>query len=375
MHHKPPALELIMLCTETLFPVEFLPKIKSILAMYGYTLLKHQEIAVKQDPNSLKMEKFPYQLALITQNIHSNVQEENGVKFNTNILRAVRGISKKVKMKGLRLAVPNSQENHEKCIQNMQIEDFDVICKVAKENIEEFHPPFPVISSISNANSRTRVDKVMYKGQVAVCKTFRTTNTDALVKEVSARKALATKIPEVSSIIEHGDNYFVMPFYESVWTWKEGTLSLFPQKYAEICIDIVKRVNAEKWALIDWHPGNFIYGQDDSVILIDLEAATEQDQLMSFEACFDILGHPNFPYQGKSINYVNTWQPITGLSLKRLLYAASWEKKVVRGLYFVSKKLPKWFAKTCEQKLRKLSRKYIKRSKIDTCGRYIIIKS
>ncbi|MBO6827012.1 MAG: hypothetical protein JJ879_12475 [Sneathiella sp.] len=368
-----PSLELLLVCTKEPIPSTDRARVQTILAMYGYTTLYQREVICQKTILAPKLDKYPHQLQIIAQNLQTNISEKYGVKFNFNILKAVKGLKRKLSNLDMYVAFPQSLADHTEQISSLGISELPEIQSLAAKNISDFHPPFPIVSTISNYNSRTRVDKVQYKGGVAVCKTFRTTNTEGLEREIASRKALGEKIPEISRVLESGENYLVMPLYKSVWEWDENSLSLFPLKYAENCIDIVRRINSERWSLLDWHPGNFIYGPDDQVTLIDLEAAKEEPVASPFTQCPDIVGHKDFPYQGKPINYVNTWQPIVGIPLNVLLDGSKLHKSLHRSFYFIVKSTPKWAAKRLEQKLRLLYRSIVRKDHIHRSNSYFIL--
>ncbi len=374
MQNVPSNLELLLLHTKIPIPKKNYDRIQSILAMYGYTTLYLME---KSDPETIiipSFEDYPYQLQIITQNLHANISESYGVIFNQNIVKAVKGLKRKLHELDLRIAFPQSLEDHTAQIANLNIAEINSIHEFAAKNSSEFHPPFPIISTISNSNSRTRVDKIKYKNELAVCKTFRASNLEGLERELASRKALGDKIPEISKVLDSGENYFVMPLYESTWSWQEGSLGLFPLGYAEKCIDVIKRINDEQWSLLDWHPGNFIYGRNNHVILIDLEASRKEPSVSAFTECPDIVGHKNFQYQGKPINYPNTWQPIIGLPLNVLLHGSSLNKSLRRTVYLLVKTLPKWSAKKIEQKLRLVYRKLFNRRELSKHGSYFLYR-
>lgn len=374
MQHVSPDLELLLLCTKGSLPKSHHAKIHSILAMYGYTTLYQQETVRREMASSPDLAEYPYHLEIIVQNLHANIAEKHGVTFNLNILKAAKGLKRKLRGIDLRIASPQSLDNHSQYIENMGVPTLETIYEAASKNMSEFSPPYPIISTISNANSRTRVDKIRYKEGIAVCKTFRSTNLEGFKREIVVRNAIGNKIPEISKILESGENYFVMPLYESAWNWEEGTLGLFPLRYAEKCIDIVKRVNAECWSIIDWHPGNFIYGHDNQVIMIDLEAATKQSHATTFDECPDIVGHVDFPYQGKPINYANTWQPLIGLPIDTLLQGSPFKKSLRRNLYLIVKALPRWAAKKGEQRLRWLYRRFFRKQELYKHGSYFVFR-
>ncbi|MCR9215173.1 MAG: hypothetical protein NXI13_15765 [Proteobacteria bacterium] len=367
-------LEILYLCLEKPFPEESKDKMISVLAMYGYSLLGNHELTSGQKAKIPAPEDRSFIHALIVHNLHPNIAESFGQPLNTNLFKAVKGVMRKFKELDPHVVSPGCMDEHARQLEMMEFSDIEVLSSLAMSNEENFNSPFQVLDCISDNNSRTRIDKILFRGEPAVCKTFRQTSLDALEKEILARKVLSANVPEIAPVLEHGDNYFIMPYYEAVWTWQADSFSLFPLDYAEKCLDIMRRIQESGWSVVDWHPGNFIYLPDGDVVMIDLEALTENTAEEAFESSADILGHRDFPYQDKPINYMNTWQPIVGLSLKSLLYDSPSKKRCVRTFYFLGRALPTRLIKKLEQALRKPVKKLVSRRQIRRLGPYLVYR-
>ncbi|WP_339712769.1 hypothetical protein [uncultured Sneathiella sp.] len=374
MENTEPDLELIYLFLKEPFPDELLGKMRSVLAMYGYSLLVTRNLTSSQISDMAVPADRSHGLALIVQDIQPCFGEKYGDRINLNIFKAVKGIVRKFKEYDFFVVTPRSLSEHKLSLDWLKLPDHISLQKLAKENIDSFTPPYPVILCISNENGRTRIDKVDFKGEQAVCKTFCATNLEGLQKEIEARRLLSDKIPEIAPILEYGENYMMLPYYEAAWRWDSDSLGLMPIKYAEKCLDIIRRIHAENWAVVDWHPGNFIFCHGSDVVLIDLEALLPQPERVPFEQSADILGYPNFPYQGKPTTYANTWQSVVGLPLPALLNSSATRKRFLRGFYFVTRSLPKWLTKRTEQALRKLYRHYVGVSQIKCQGRFLVYR-
>lgn len=369
-----PMLEILFICRKSPFPKDSLDKLTSVLAMYGYSLLGSHALSEEQSADIPAPGDYPCKLALVVQNLLPHISDSYGEPLNTNLFRAVKGVTRKFKDLDLFVVSPGSVEEHDRQLRLMNFPDLEELSALAHANSGSFNPPFPSLECISNSNSRTRIDKIRFGEGMAVCKTFRSTNLAALKKEITARKVLGKNVPEIAPLLDYGDNYFIMPYYEPAWTWQPDSIQLFPLRYAEKCLEIMQRIHRQGWSVIDWHPGNFIYLSDDKVVMVDLEALTQNTERKPFENSADILGHEGFPYQDKPINYVNTWQPIVGLSLKSLLYGSPGMKRFRRALFFLGKALPSRVLKKTEQALRKPIRQVISRRQIRRRGRFLIYR-
>ncbi len=198
--------------------------------------------------------------------------------------------------------------------------DSDAIRARACAGAEAFRPPYAVLQQLGSHAARSRVDVVDFRGTRAVCKTFRLSALDFLQRELAARQRLAG-LPEVTPILEVGDNYFVMPYYPDAWQWREDGLGLFPLARARACFALLRKIHARGCAVLDAHPGAFLF-EGDAVRIADLEYLADQPAGTDFSESFDVKGPPpgfsGVLPAGRAVTYEDDWRKVLGVSLAEL---------------------------------------------------------
>jgi len=283
-------------------------------------------------------------LILVAQDLQPTfLHTEHGL-INQRVFKAATTIGRRLRKDHAFVMTAKNQASCRQLLPQLLPERTELIYRQAQANQDAFQPPYPVIYGMASQAARSRIDVVEFCGGKAVCKTFRPGALDYLRREIEARRVLS--MPEIAPILEHGSNYIVMPLFEEGWRWQNSVLWLYPALRARRCMDFMRRCFEAGFAVVDWHPGIFLFDRGNNLHVVDLEYLMPAPVAASFAESFDIAGPAkNFDGTlpaGRPITYKNTWQPLIGVSLKNLLDARTAKLHGLRAVYWLTRWLPKW---------------------------------
>ena len=148
--------------------------------------------------------------------------------------------------------------------------EFPKIEKKLKKNQNSMKSPFPVIKTLSGHGRRAKVELIHYHDGKAVLKTYRPGRERFLERELIARK-LGRDLSEMVPVLEHGENYLVLPFYNDI---------MDRSKYLSFGIilrtkSIISHFRSLGFELIDFKPKNIILDSIEGMKIIDFEFLQE----------------------------------------------------------------------------------------------------
>src|SRR5262249_43409138 len=113
------------------------------------------------------------------------------------------------------------------------------------------------------------------------------------------------------------------------------------------CMDFLRRLHDQGYALVDAHPGTFLFDKKGGLHVADFDYLIPQpDKGLPFEESFDITGpKPGFAGilpAGRAITYAYAWRPVLGVSLKDSMKASEKKLRVSRMVHWLLRRLPKW---------------------------------
>lgn len=189
------------------------------------------------------------------------------------------------------------------------------------ERRKEYSGEYPVLHLYDSNRTRAKIEKIEYKGGVAVKKTFKVGYERFLEKEVFAYENFSKVLDTVPPLLERGENYCIIPWYEDTF----GSLSDEHKRqvlrpYGQKIMDTIKYIYDQGYALIGAYVGNIIVTPDGRLIIIDYEFLHQyEDKPDNFRQAYDIAGLPagykdDLPIgiRGKGHTYKNTWQYYLG---------------------------------------------------------------
>jgi hypothetical protein len=353
MSGQPASVELFILCTAQPLPSGLQGEIRQVLSTWGYDLLEqgnvHTAHAVIPRPAS-----HSCMLALAAQDLQPDIRD--GV--NQRIFKAARSLGRKLKKQNVYVLTPKNNACHKKILHQLFPQQDQAILEKAKSSLAAFQPPYHVLKSLNNHTARARIDVVDFNGKEAVCKTFRQSALDYLQREILARREPGDKIPEIAPILEQGENYFIIPLYRESWRWEDDGLRLYPLERARQCMDFLRCCHAQGYAVVDAHPGTFLFDGELGLRVADLEYLTPLPDSAPFERSFDIIGPPpgftGVLPAGRPVTYQNAWRPVVGVSLHDLMSAPPLKLRLLRALHWLTLRLPKFLYKKMGSALRGL---------------------
>ena len=185
---------------------------------------------------------------------------------------------------------------------------------------DSFSTRFPVLKKLSE-NTRSKVELIEYQGTIAVKKTFRLGCERFLNREIYATAKLALKYDFIPPLLEKGDNYIVIPFYEDVLCGSSNAdkRSLLRERKSDI-YKVIDSMFAEGLSYINFTCGNVLLTSEGKFIAIDFEfLQTYQHKPISLDCAYEVVGVPRdyagdlpigFGYGNSS--FWSVWKPWIG---------------------------------------------------------------
>ena len=144
--------------------------------------------------------------------------------------------------------------------------EFPAVEKRLREIHDGMTGRFPVIRELSGHGRRAKVELVRFGDGEAVCKTYRPGRERFLERELLARE-MGKELPEMTPVLEHGENYLVLPFYNDVLDRKKP----LPLSILRRTREIIRVFRLRGYELIDFKPKNIILDAVEGMKIIDFE--------------------------------------------------------------------------------------------------------
>jgi hypothetical protein len=168
----------------------------------------------------------------------------------------------------------HSSDNAEQALEYINItspELLDSTIKTASEIYRDFKTPYTVVRSLGGHSRRAKVEKVLFNGNHAVCKTFKRGCERFMERELKARE-VGDSLQEMTKILEVGANYIVMEYIENnndkIINKTTGFYPLWVLKRSR---EIIIHFRSQGYDYIDFCPQNIIYNEKDGLKIIDFE--------------------------------------------------------------------------------------------------------
>ncbi|MBB3330951.1 hypothetical protein BDK63_001826 [Halomonas campaniensis] len=158
----------------------------------------------------------------------------------------------------------------------------DFVQEVAKNKHATFATHFNVIKDLSNHARRAKVELIEYNGKKAICKTFKEGREEFLNREVNARE-VGAGLDEVSEMLEVGDNYIVIDFYDRSIDDISCVRPLFhsnaylPMWAIEKMKNIILYYRERGYECVDFSPKNILFDSRMGLKVIDFEFLQKGD--------------------------------------------------------------------------------------------------
>lgn len=263
---------------------------------------------------------------------NAETMKENVGLYNGRVMltkRRVRDIYNKGKRPSEQCNILHSTDNSAQAIDYLKLIDpgcLEYIDQEARRKCAGFATPFKVIEDLSHHARRAKVECVEFHGRKAICKTFKEGRGIYLEREVMARE-LGKGLPEVSDILEVGDNYIVMECCDGsladITTLRpifhgHGLLPLWAIKKIK---NVIFHYRALGYECIDLSPQNILFDSKKGLKVIDFEFLQKVDKpsrtLKGNYAWYDVPSDfaGDLPLGASGHIYRTHWMSYTGLPL------------------------------------------------------------
>ena len=186
--------------------------------------------------------------------------------------------------------------------------------------------PYPILRSFDGNRRRAKVELIDFRGQPAVCKTFRPTASRFLQRELLARKLAPDKNKRmIPQVLETGSNYFVMEYCQhdvsrlSSLRPLGSKQGLLPVSTILDCVDLIRAFCSQGYELVDFAPKNIILDKAGGTKVVDFEFFQRSVGPSCLENNFAWWGIPD-DFRGDTPvgqlatdPYFARWFPMTGI--------------------------------------------------------------
>lgn len=151
-----------------------------------------------------------------------------------------------------------------------------------------------VIADVSEHKRRAKVEVIDYQGKKAVKKTYKAQRERFLNREKYVYGELSKECEFIPALIESGDNYIIIPYFETVKFSSNPYLkNRMLRKYKKEILAISEFFYQKGYALIDFHPGNLLITKN-GLKVIDFEFLYQYENVpKSSRDSFDLIGFPD----------------------------------------------------------------------------------
>ncbi|MDZ7693161.1 MAG: hypothetical protein U5K69_18915 [Balneolaceae bacterium] len=205
------------------------------------------------------------------------------------------------------------------------------------ENSKKMQCPFPVIKEFGYWRNYCKVHLIEHNNNLAVCKIYRPGREKYLGNRLLVAERLAN-VKEVLPILDHGPNWFVIPYLENCVTLKDyrKIAGLLPLSVVNQLLKLVKKINSAALAHLDFHSEHVFINSKQELYVIDFDRIYTYDEAPPLETNIMLTGTKNImKYDGpyKSWSYDNAWLHLTGLPLVVFLNGGKLKQFYWRSLY------------------------------------------
>ena len=212
-------------------------------------------------------------------------------------------------------------------------EYIEVICPEKKiiirqkiEDMENVYRTKELVLGLMNSNLRRgKTEIIQLNDKLVIKKTFKPGRERYLKREIIAYKELSKKNSLIPKLIDFGDNYIVIPYYQDVDSLSQEEKNIVLKKNIKTIASFIFFLYEEGYAHLDFHPNNVLYSPIEGIKVIDFEFLYRyKEKPSSVINAYDIVGVPlNFEGDlpvGYSID-LNTrlWEKACGYHLSEIV--------------------------------------------------------
>lgn len=298
---------------------------------FGFTILKTINVEdVNLNEEDINKYIFLYDLNPV------NISNENKLKFPNidneryfliNVLEEHLSLKFGIKKSTESLHLTQNEKDAKEIVEKLFKEKSEELYREISGIELNYETQYPVLRLFNGFRHRAKTELIRYRDGLAVKKTWKPGNEKFIEREKYAYSELSKKISCISQLIDSGENYIIIPYYENILNEDELTKKMILTTHIIDVANYFKELYEVGYFNPDIHPGQFIFSEKDGLKAIDFEYLQAYDQKPDlFIESYDIKGYPkDFKgdkpnYQGENLHkfYDELWIQYTGYSLEQI---------------------------------------------------------
>lgn len=192
------------------------------------------------------------------------------------------------------------------------------------ERRRAFQTQEKVLWRIFTNGKNAKVEVVEWNGRKCVKKTYKPGRERFLEREKLVMREFGAECPFIPPLLEEGSKYVIFPFYENKLS--DVMCSTNRDSIARDVLSVLKYFHSKGYAIIDFHPGNFLWDASEGLKVVDFEFLYPYKNIPPFHRHYDIAGVPknfdgDYPLGVKlpCKFYKKYWETFLGISRKTFL--------------------------------------------------------
>ncbi|WP_434303295.1 hypothetical protein [Clostridium botulinum] len=298
---------------------------------FGFTILR-----VIDEPSIGKFKKGIRKLIILYDLDPIEVNSEDKIKYpymDNGRLLLIKDINKQaqieLKLKNIKnyIYLTKNENEAKEVLENLFKETLENLSKEIRKIEKEYISQYKVIKVFKGFKHKAKTELINYRDGLAVKKTWKPGNEKFFEREKFAYSELSKTIKYIPRLLESGDNYVIIPYYNDVLNKSEQNKKIILTSHIIDVAAYFKQLYDLGYYNPDIHPGQFLYTEKEGVIAIDFEYLQKYEEKPSslFES-YDILGYPKDfngdkpNYTGQNLHkwYDELWIKYTGYDLMEI---------------------------------------------------------
>jgi len=317
---------------------------ENLFSCFEYVLNKHYfEVIYKKrldtsNERILRIDSLDFKSSVLfcCLDLENRQNNLNKLVDNIHVLKVLSKI-RKIKNGGSICYVSRKENIAREILKSISVDLDNDVRNILERKINRYKTEFEVIRQLKSSLSRSKLEVIRFNNKICVKKTFRDNALKYLENELICREKITHKY--ISPILEKGENYIIIPYYENIIKWNKNSFNLYPVNEAKQVMEFIKWINSQGFALLDWNPGVAIFDKNQGLKFIDFEYFTETPYALGeFRKNIDfsyIKTDNKFIDEHKKTTYVKTWYPALGISYDDLISKPGHVLFIKRASYLV----------------------------------------
>lgn len=298
---------------------------------FGFTILR-----IIDEPLNMELKREARKLAILydLDPIELNNEDRiNCLHIDNKRLLLIKDINKqaeiKLNFKNIKdyIYLTKNENEANEILKNLHKETLEDLYREIRKIEKEYLSEYKVIKIFSGFKHKAKTELINYRDGLAVKKTWKPGNERFFKREKIAYKELSKIIKYIPQLLESGDNYVIIPYYEDLLSKSEENKKIFLTSHIDDVAAYFKQLYDAGYYNPDIHPGQFLYTEKEGLIAIDFEFLQKyKNKPSDLFKSYDIVGcpkdfrgdKPNYTGQNLHSWYDEMWIKYTGYSLMEI---------------------------------------------------------